>query len=220
MSQNVLSEYCVTIRTFKKEQLKIFLPSIYYRTFLSILSMVGLFNFTNYYICDSFHCKTNSYFIKMMMLNMSQFSSVTQSCGNLCDPMDCSMPGFPVHHQLQSLLKLMSIKAVMPPNHFILCHSLLLLPSIFPCIRVFSNESVLHIRWPKYWSFGFSISPFHEYSGLISFRMDWLDILAVQGTLKNLLQHHSSKALILQCSAFFTVQLTSIHDHRKNHNLD
>ena len=93
----------------------------------------------------------------------------------------------------QSLLKLMSIKSVMPSNHLILCHPLLLLPSIFPSIRVFSNESVLHIRWPEYWSFSFSISPSNEYSGLISFRMDWLDLLAVQGTLKSLLQHHSSK---------------------------
>ena len=100
-----------------------------------------------------------------------------------------------------SLLKLMSIELVMPSNRLILCHPLLLLPSIFPSIRVFSNESVLHIRWPKYWSFSFSISPSHEYSGLISFRMDWLDLLAVQGTLKSLLQHHSSKASGLQHSA-------------------
>ena len=96
----------------------------------------------------------------------------------------------------------------MPPNHFILCRPLLLLPSIFPRIRVFSNELVLHIRWPKYWSFSFSISPSNEYSGLISFRMDWFDLLAVQGTLKSLLQHHSSKVSILQCSAFFIVQLS------------
>ena len=108
----------------------------------------------------------------------------------------------------QSLLKLMSIELVMPSIHLILCHPLLLLPSIFPGIRVFSNESVLPIRWPKYWSFSFSISPCNEYSGLTSFRMDWLDLLAVQGTLKNLLQHHSSKASILQCSAFFIVQLS------------
>ena len=96
----------------------------------------------------------------------------------------------------------------MPSNHLILCHRLLLLPSIFPSIRVFSNESALHIRWPKYWSFSFSISPFNEYSGLISFRMDWLDLLAVQGTLKSLLQHHSSKASIIRCSAFFIVQVS------------
>ena len=102
----------------------------------------------------------------------------------------------------------MSIESVMPSNHLILCHPLLLSPSIFPSIRVFSNESVLPIRWPKYWSFSFSISPSNEYSGLISFRMDWLDVLAIQGTLKSLLQHHSSKASILQCSAFFIVQLS------------
>ena len=104
---------------------------------------------------------------------------------------------------------------------FILCHPLLLLPSIFPSIRVFSNESAVHIRWPKYWSFSFSISPSNEYSGLISFKIDWLDILAVQGTLKSLLQHHSSKASILRLSAFFySPTFTSIHDHWKNHSLD
>ena len=108
----------------------------------------------------------------------------------------------------QRVLKLMSIKSVMPSNHLILCHPLFLLPSIFPCIRIFSNESVLHIRWPKYWSFIFSIGPSNEYSGLISFRMDWLDLLAVQGTLKSLLQYHSSKGSIPQCSAFFMVQLS------------
>ena len=108
----------------------------------------------------------------------------------------------------QSLLKLMSIESVMPSNHLIFCHTLLLLPSIFPRIRVFLSESVLHIRWPKYWSFSFSISPSNEHSRLISFRMDWLDLLAVQGTRKSLLQHHSSKASILHCSAFFMVQLS------------
>ena len=108
----------------------------------------------------------------------------------------------------QSLLKLMSIEKVMPSNHLILYRPLLLLPSIFPSIRVFSNESALHIRWPKYWSFSCIISPSNKYSGLVSFRMDWLDLLAVQGTLKSLLQHHSSKASILQCSAFFIVQLS------------
>ena len=107
-----------------------------------------------------------------------------------------------------SLPKPMCIESVMPPNHLILCHPLLLLPSIFPSIRVFSNESALHIRWPKYWSFSFSTSPSNEHPGLISFRMDWLDLLAVQGTLKSLLQHHCSKASILQLSAFFIVQLS------------
>ena len=108
----------------------------------------------------------------------------------------------------RSLLKLMSTESVMPSNYLILCRPLLLLPSIFPSIRVFSNESVLHIRWPKYWSFSFSISPSNEYSGLISFRMDWFNLLAVKGMLKSLLQHHSSKASIFQCSAFFIVQLS------------
>ena len=122
--------------------------------------------------------------------------------------MYCSRPGFPVHHQLQSLLKLMSIESVMPSNYLILCRPLLLPPSVFPSIRVFSNESVLQIRLPKCWSFSFNISPSNEHSGLISFRMDWLDLLAVQGTLKSLLQHHTSRASILQHSAFFTVQLS------------
>ena len=132
------------------------------------------------------------------------------------------MPGLPVHHQLPSLLKLVSIEPVMPSNHLILCRPLLLPPSIFPSIRVFSNESVLHIRRPKYWSFTFNISPSNEYSGIISFRMDWLDFLAVQGTLKSLLQHHSSNSSILQCSAFFIIQLSHpySHDYWKHHSLD
>ena len=131
-------------------------------------------------------------------------SSVTQSCPTFCDPMDCSTPGLLVHHQLLAFTQThVHWVSVMPPSHLILCCPLLLLPSIFPSIRVFSNESVLHCSWPKNWSFSFSISPANEYSGLISFRMDWLDLLAVQGILKSLLQHHSSKASILQCSAFF-----------------
>ena len=142
------------------------------------------------------------------MLNFYQFNSVAQSRPTLCNPMDCSMPGLPVHHQLLELAQTHVHELVMPSNHLILCRSLLFLPSIFPSIRVFSNESLLCIRWPKYWSFSFSISPPKEYSGLISFRMDWLDLLAVQGTLKSLLQHHSLKASILQCSAFFIVQLS------------
>ena len=137
-----------------------------------------------------------------------QFSSVTQSCPTLYGSMDCSTPGFPVHHQLQTLLKLMSIESVMPSNHLILYRPLLLLPSTFPSTRVFSKESGFCFRWPKYCSFSFNISPSNEYSGLISFRFDWLDLLAVQGTLKSFLQHHSSKASILQCSAFFIVQLS------------
>ena len=120
----------------------------------------------------------------------------------------------------QSLLKLMSIESVMLSNHLILCCPLFLLTSIFPSIRVFSNESVLHIGWPKYWSFSFIISPCNEYSGLISFRMDWLDLLAVQGTLKNLLQHHSSKASILRLSFLYGLTLTSLHDYWKNDSLD
>ena len=119
-----------------------------------------------------------------------------------------------------SLLKLMCIESVMPSNHLILCRPLLLLPSIFPSIRVFSNESSLHTRWPKYWSFSFSKSPSSKHSRLISFRMDWLDLLAVQGTLKSFLQHYSSKASILWHSAFFIVQLISTHDYWKNHSLD
>ena len=118
------------------------------------------------------------------------------------------MPGFPVHHQLPEPLKLMSIESVMPSNHLILCRPLLFLPSVFPSIRVFSSQSVLHIRWPKYWGFNFSISLSNKYSRLISFRIDWFDLLAVQGTLKSLLQHHSSKASVLQHSAFFIVQLS------------
>ena len=124
----------------------------------------------------------------------------------LCNHMDCSPSLFITNSQ--SLLKLMSIMSVMPSNHLILCHPLLLPPSIFPSIRVFFNVLALHIRWPKYWNFSFSISPSNEYSGLISFRMDWLDLLAAQGTLKSLLQYYSLKASIIQCSAFFIVQLS------------
>ena len=121
--------------------------------------------------------------------------------------MDCSVPGFPVHHHLPGLAQLISIKSVLPSYHLILCHSRLLLPSIFNSIRVFSNESVLHVRWPKYWSFSFNISSSNEYLGLISFRVGWFDLLVVQGTLKSLFLHLSSKASILQCSAVFIVQL-------------
>ena len=137
-----------------------------------------------------------------------QLSSVAQPCPTLCKPWAAAHQASLFITNSQSLLKLMSIESVMPSNHLILCHPLLLPPSIFPSIRVFSNESVLHIRWPKYWSFSLNISPSNEYSGLIPFRMDWLDLLAVQGTLKSLLQHHSSKASILWCSAFFIVQLS------------
>ena len=142
-------------------------------------------------------------------MQSSKFSSVTQLCPTLCDPMDYSPPVFPVHHQHPEFAQThVHSRLVMPSNHVILCHLLLLLSSIFPSIRVFSNESVLHIRWPNYWSFSFRISLSNEYSGLISCRINWLDLLAVQGTLKSLLQHHSSKASILWCSAFFIVQLS------------
>ena len=122
--------------------------------------------------------------------------------------MNCSTSGLPVHTNSRSSLKLMSVESVMPSSHLILCHLLLLLPPIPPSIRVFSNESTLRMRWPKYWRFSFNISPSKEHPGLISFRMDWLDLLAVQGTLKSLLKHHSSKASILWRSAFFIVQLS------------
>ena len=134
--------------------------------------------------------------------------SCCQSYLTICYPMDCSRTGFPSFTVSQSLLKLMSIESAMPSNHLILCCALLLLPSIFPCIRVFSSELALCIRWPKFWSFTFSISPSNEYSGLISFRIDWFDLLAAQGPFKSPLQHHSSEASIFWCSAFFTVQLS------------
>ena len=138
----------------------------------------------------------------------SFISSVSQSCPLFVTPRTAACQASLSITNSRSLLKLTSIELVMPSKHLILCHSLLLLPSIFPSIRVFSNESALCIRWPNYWSFSFSISPSNKYSGLISFKMDWLDLLAVQGILKSLLQHHSTKASILQCSAFFIVQLS------------
>ena len=143
-----------------------------------------------------------------MSTNFWYFSSVAQSCLTLCDPWTAVHQASLSIANSQSLLKLMSIDLVIPSNHLILCHPLLLPPSIFASFRVFSNESVLCVRWPKYWSFSFSISPPNKYSGLISFSMDWLDLLAVQSTLKSLLQHHSSKASIFQCSAFFIVQFS------------
>ena len=150
-----------------------------------------------------------------------QLSSVAQSCPTLCDPMNRRTPGLPVHHQLRSSLKLASIESVMPSSHLILCRPLLVLPPIPPSIKVFSNESTLRMRWPKYWSFSFSIIPSKEIPGLISFRMDGLDLLAVQRTLKSLLQYHTSKASILRRSAFFTVQLSHPYTtNGKNHSLD
>ena len=149
-----------------------------------------------------------------------QFSSVAQSCPLFATPWAAARQASLSITNCRSLLISMSIESVMPSNHRILCPPLLLLPSIFPNIRVFSNESALRIRWPKYWSFSFSISPSNEHPGRI-FRMDWLDLLVVQGTLKSLLQHHISKASILQRSAFFTSPtLTSIHDYWKNHSFD
>ena len=176
-----------------------------------------------------FHCKvrgsiTLSSLIWLVWTNLSSVihpaSLVTQSCLTICDPMEYSRPGLCVHHHNQSMLKLMSIALVTPSNHLILCCPLLLPPSIFPSIRICSNESVLPSKWPKYWSFSFSISPSNEYSRFSSFRMDSLDLLAVQGTLKSLLQHHSSKASILRCSDFFNPTLTSIHVYWKNHSFD
>ena len=139
------------------------------------------------------------------MWSSQSVSSVAQMCLTLCNPMGCSMPVFPVHHQLPELAQthVHRVGDALQPSH-----PLLLLPSIFPSIRIFSNESTLCMRWPKYWSFSLSMSPSNEHPGLVSFRMDWLDLLAVQGTLKSLLQHHSSKAAILLHSAFFTVQLS------------
>ena len=142
-----------------------------------------------------------------------QFSSVSQSCLTLCNPMDCRMPGFSLHHQLPELAQTMSIELVMTSNHLILCHPLLLQPSIFPSIRVFSKESVLCIRWRKYWSFSFVISFSNEYSRLISLRTDWFDILAVQRTLKSLLQHHGSKASISALSFLYGPTHISTHDY-------
>ena len=149
------------------------------------------------------YLKTNKHTNKNLYFNSWHFRPVAQSSPILCDPMDYSMPGFPVHHQLPELAQ--------THVHLILCHPLLLLPSIFPSIRVFSNESALRIRWPKYWSFSFNVSSSNEHPWLISSKMDWLDLLAVQGTLKSLLQHHSSKASILLCLAFFLVQLSHLY---------
>ena len=148
----------------------------------------------------------------MDSLSSVQSSSVPQSWPSLCDPMNRSMPDLPVHHQLPEFIQTHVHVSVMPSSHLILYHPLLLLPSIFPNIRVFSNETALCIKWPKHWILSFSISPSNEYSGLISFQIDWFDLLAVQRTFKSLLQHHNSKASILCCSACFNGStLTSIH---------
>ena len=154
------------------------------------------------------------------ILRLFQFSSVAQSCLTLCDPMDCSTPGVHVHHQLLKLVQthVHRVSDAIQPSQP--CCPLLLLPSIFPSIRVFSNESVLHIRWPKFSSFSFSISSSNEYSGLISFRMDWLDLLAVQGTLKRLLQHHHSEASIPRCSSEGEYNTRLLFIGTKAHSLD
>ena len=150
-------------------------------------------------------------FMPISKFSSVQFNSVTQSCPTLYNSTDCSTPDFPVHHQLLELAQthvyqvgdaIQSFHPLSPPSP---------LPSVFPSIRVFSSESALHIRWLKYWSLSFSICPFNEYSGLISFRIDWFDLLAVQGTLKSLLKHHSSRVSVLRCSAFFMVQLSHPH---------
>ena len=151
--------------------------------------------------------------VRDYQISSGQFSLFAQSCLNLCDLMDCSTPGFPVHHQLSERTQTSVHCIGMPSNHLILCRPCLLPPSIFPSIRIFSSESFLCIRWPKYWSFSFSISPFNEYSGLISFRMDRVDLLSVQWTLKSL-QHSSITSILL-----YSPTLTSIHDYCKNQAL-
>ena len=158
------------------------------------------------FLLQSSYC----YFIFSCIPHSIQFSSVTQSCLTVYHLMDCSIPGFPVLHHLQSLLKLKSVKSELQSKHLILCCPLLLLPSVFPSIRVFSNELALQIKWPKYWSFSFKISPSSEYSALISFRIDWFDLLAVQGTLKSLLQYHKSKSL------FFLTLVLVLEDNSLN----
>ena len=158
--------------------------------------------------------------VAQLIIRLVQYSSGAQLCPTLCDPMNRSTPGLPVHHHLSEFTQthVHRVCDAIQPSHPL--SSPFLPAPIPPSIRVFSNEWALRMRWPKYWSFRFSIIPSKEHPGLISFRMDWLDLLAVPGTLKSLLQHHSSKASILWCSTFFTVQLASIHDHWKNHSLD
>ena len=157
---------------------------------------------------------------KLPLHQTLQFSLVQSlSRVRLCNPMDRSTAGLPIYHHSRSLLKLMSIESVMPSNHLILCRSLLLLPSMFPSIRVFSNELALHIRWPKYWSFSFTISPSNEYSGLISFRIDWFDLLVIQGVLKSPLKPQF-KRINSSALSFLYGPSPSIHDYWKNHSLD
>ena len=197
-----------SLKTLKYNHFRSSFPyEVSHRTYIKQICMVSLMNLSFVTVVPAKNIEKKKKVI--FFLHNKPFCgccSVAQLCLSLRDPMD-----FPVLHTSsisQSLLKLMSIESVMPSNHLIFCCPLLFLPSIFPSIRVFSNESVLPIRWPKYWRFNFSISISSEYSGLIPFRMGWLDLLAVQGTLKSLLQHHSSKASILWCLAFFMVQLS------------
>ena len=160
-------------------------------------------------------------FLKSFFSSVQFNRSIAHSCLTLCDPMNHSTPGLPVHHWLPEFTQTHVHLVGDAISHLILCCPLLLLPPIPPSIRVFSNDSTLPMRWQKYWSFSFSISPSNEHTGLNSFRMDWLDLLAVQGTLKSLLQHHSSEASIFSALSFLhSPTLTSIHDHWKNHNLD
>ena len=195
-----------------------FISSMICWLFRSVLFSLRMFVFLIFFPCSVqfSHSLFNSFF-------PVQFSSV-QSLSRLrlfATPWTAARQASLSITNSQSSLILTSIESMMPSSHLILCHPLLLLPPIPPSIRLFSNESILCMRWQKYWSFSFSIIPSKEIPGLISFRMDWLDLLAVQGNHKSLLQHHSSKASILRSSAFFTVQLSlSIHDHRKNHSLD
>ena len=167
----------------------------------------------------SHHSSLLNFWLFLSLLYIS-VSTVAQACPTLCKPMDYSTPGLPVHHQLLESLQTQSIESVMPSNHLILSWPLLLPPSIFPIIRVFSNESVLHITWPKYWSFSFSISPSTEYSGLISFVIDWFDLLALQGTLESspTPQFKSINSSLL--SLLYGPTLTSIHDDWKTHSFD
>jgi len=184
-----------------------------YKWFFSGLDLPEIKLFFNIYFEIIFNLQNVAKIVQLTYTLYSSYPNVSVqfSCPVMSyslRPQDCSTQASLSITNSRSLLKLMSIKSVMPSNHLILCHPVFLLPSIFPSIRVFSNESALCIRWPKYWSFSFSLSPSNEYLGLTSFRMDWLDLLAVQGTLRSLLQHHSSKASILWHSAFFTVQLS------------
>ena len=187
--------------------------TFYLLNYIICMSVFGLFQ-SAYYSETYIYCLSISnwflpFFFFFVWTRTVQFSSATQSCPTLCHPMDFSTPGFPVHHQLPELAQthVLQVCDAIQPSHPVCC-PLLFPPSIFPSIRVFSNESALRISWPKYWSFSFSISRSNEYSGLIAFRMDWLDLLQVQGTLKSLPQHHSSKLSILWHSAFFIIQLS------------